>query len=136
MYPRLFFSTIIFSWVVQVLQGKFLFYLSTYTITMVLTILCTKLFLSKIAIHKFLFITLIACQDRAPLGLRNGLIRDEQITASSTFDNEYNLQPHFARLDSPYRWCSGTNKEAEKEYLQVCLFITMLLSSGGWFSRG
>ena len=67
----------------------------------------------------FLPVTLIACEDRTPLGLRNGLIRDDQISASSTYQDKRELQPNFARLGSSYQWCSGGNKSAEEEYLQV-----------------
>ena len=71
----------------------------------------------------FIFlVTLTACQNRTPLGLRNGLIRNDQITASSTFQNKLSFAPHFARLDNPLRWCSEVKKEIQEEYLQVCQF--------------
>ena len=68
---------------------------------------------------------MLACEDRTPLGLRNGLIRDDQISASSTYPNKPEFQPYFARLGNPYRWCSGPNEAVEEEYLQVC-YIVML----------
>ena len=83
-----------------------------------------------------ILVTLIACEDRTPLGLRNGLIRDDQISASSTFQGNDELQPHFARLGSYYRWCSGGNKPAGKEYLQVFLFVMLLMLSAGGLCTG
>lgn len=84
-----------------------------------------------------LLVTLIACEDRTPLGLRNGLIRDDQISASSTYLDKPELQPNFARLGSHYRWCSGGNKSAEDEYLQVAfLFIMLLMLSAGRLHAG
>lgn len=81
-------------------------------------------------------VTLTACEDRTPLGLRNGLIRDDQISVSSTFGDNPMFQPHFARLDSPYWWCSVANEAAGKDYLQVCHIMLLLLSTGslacGW----
>ena len=79
---------------------------------------------------------MLACEDRTPLGLRNGLIRDDQISASSIFQNEPDLLPYFARLDNPYRWCSGPNEAVEKEYLQVCYVVMLLLLSARYFSMG
>lgn len=74
---------------------------------------------------------MLACEDRTPLGLRNGFIQNDQISASSTYRNESEFQPHFARLDNPYRWCSSPNEEVEKEYLQVCYVVMLLLLSAG-----
>ena len=81
-------------------------------------------------------VTLIACEDRTPLGLRNGLIRDDQISASSTYQDKPELQPHFARLGSRYKWCSGGNEPAGKEYLQVFLFVKLLILSAGELCTG
>lgn len=74
-------------------------------------------------------VILTACEDRTPLGLRNGLIRDDQISASSTLTDDPEFQPYFARLDSPYRWCSVSNEAAGKEYLQVCHKMLLVLSA-------
>ena len=82
-----------------------------------------------------LLVTLIACEDRTPLGLRNGLIRDDQISASSTYDKP-ELQPNFARLGNYYPWCSGGNKSPGEEYLQVFLFIMLLMLSAGRLCTG
>lgn len=76
-----------------------------------------------------------ACEDRTPLGLRNGMIRDDQISASSTFEDNPEFRPYFARLGSPYRWCSNAIEAAGEEYLQVC-HIMLLLFSAVRFSMG
>ena len=51
-----------------------------------------------------------------PVGMENGVIPDERITASSVKDNEH--KPSFARLRSGKAWCSG--KEMSP-YLQISL---------------
>ena len=72
---------------------------------------------------------MLACEDRTPLGLRNGLVRDDQISASSTYKSKPEFQPYFARLDNPYRWCNDPNEAIEKQYLQVCYVVILLLFS-------
>ena len=54
------------------------------------------------------------CVDR--LGMQNGDIKDNQITASSSRPADL---PHYGRLNNNKFWCAG--KKNKNEYLQVDL---------------
>ena len=56
------------------------------------------------------------------LGVENGSIPDENITASSSAGP---APAHLARLNGPFAWCVG---KAEDCYLQVRLILTMIKS--------
>lgn len=51
----------------------------------------------------------------APMGLQNGELPDQQITASSYYN--YDLRPQNARLYGPYSWTS--NIANENQFLEV-----------------
>ena len=52
--------------------------------------------------------------------MRNNIIRDDQITASSTYSKPpEEFYPYHARIDNPGRWCCAPNKTVGQEYLQV-----------------
>ncbi|XP_057313832.1 tyrosine-protein phosphatase Lar-like [Hydractinia symbiolongicarpus] len=49
---------------------------------------------------------LCVCKDRTPLGMWNGLIKSNQISAESSYSRDYN--PAQARIYSSKAWCGGT----------------------------
>lgn len=77
-------------------------------------------------------------QCSAPLGMETGAIKDEDITASSSFDSG-NVGPQHARVRTEINggaWCPQTSATAEpEEWLQVDLHTVHVISSVGTQGR-
>ncbi|XP_050301540.1 discoidin domain-containing receptor 2-like [Anthonomus grandis grandis] len=78
----------------------------------------------------------------APLGMENGLIKDEDITASSSFDHG-NVGPHHGRIRSEINggaWCPHTQATPDsKEWIEIDLHsvhMIMATETQGRFGNG
>ncbi|XP_038066505.1 lactadherin-like [Patiria miniata] len=59
------------------------------------------------------------CSDEEPLGMQDGRIKDEQITASSYYQNKLNHGPAKARLDTQAyasAWCYDRHRETDPDH--------------------
>ncbi len=65
------------------------------------------------------------CNNPSALGMESGTIQDNQITASSYWNNNNNYGPSRARLHDTNGWTSGTVSD---EWLQVDLLQTFIIT--------